>query len=336
MVNRLNFKHIFLVLFLAFVSYLYTDRVLAQTSLQSTIKEAEALISKGDLEKATQLLWKNVDKLERKDLILLAQTHEKKKEASEMNRALNLVLAKSATDVEALTLQGKAFILQNKKKDAMESFKKAVEINNKYEPAYTELIKYYENRNPPYYSELRILVQDMIDNIGARAQYLAKLCEINSKDMTHQDAITTCKAAIAKDNKQPEPYIYLGLSYRATDDDTLGIRMLQKAAKEFPKSELAQFSYAKVLEEQKNYLEAMNFYKTGTEADEKSARCWLGLANTAFEIKKFEVALIAYKKTCKLDRKNAAAFRKAAANLRISKNAEWTEKFQSSSESCSY
>lgn len=334
--NRLNFKHVPCVLFLAFVSYLYGGIALAQTYAQSATKEAEALIAKGDLEKATQHLWKSVDKLQRKDLIFLAQTHEKKKEASEMIRALNLVLAKNASDVEALTLQGKAFALQNKKKDAMEAFKKAVEINNKYEPAYNELIKYYENRNPPYYSELRIIVQDMIDNIGARSKYLAKLCEINSKDMTHEDAITSCKAAIAKDNQQPESYIYLGLSYRATDNDIQGIKMLQKTAKDFPKSELAQFSYAKVLEEQKNYLEAMNFYKAGTDAEEMSARCWVGLANTAFEIKKFEVALIAYKKACKFDRKFAAAFRKAAANLRISKNAEWTEKFQSSSESCSY
>lgn len=297
---------------------------------------AENYNGKGAYDKASALLWKHVDKLDREALLVLARTHEKGKEPGEMIRALNLVLAKKAKDLEALTLMGKAHLLQKKNKEAMESYKKVVEINPKYEPAYRGLIELYEKRNPPNLYELRILYQDMIDNIGPRYRYYVKLCEINTMDNTHEAAIKACKSAIAKNSKEAEPYVYLGLSLRATGEELKGIKTLRKAADEFPDSELAQYTYAKTLEEEKNYVEAMNLFKAGTEANGKSARSWLGLASTAFEIRKFEVSLIAFKNACKYDNKNAAAFRKATATLRNARNSEWVDKFATAAEHCTY
>ncbi|MFM6930350.1 MAG: O-linked GlcNAc transferase, partial [Bdellovibrio sp.] len=65
-------------------------------------------------------------------------------------------------------------------------------------------------------------------------------------------------------------------------------------------------------------------------------RSWLGLASASFDMKKYEVALIAYKNACKFDKKNAVAFRRATTVLRNSRNSEWSGKFESASENCTF
>lgn len=297
---------------------------------------AAELFKKEEYEKVTLLLWKHVDKIDRKALVLLAKAHEKRKEPSEMLRALNVLIGKDEKDFEAYSLMGDAYVLARKTKDAMESYKKAVELNSKYEPAYDGLIKLYEDREPPNLYELRILYQDMIDSIGARPIYLRKLCEINTLDGTYEPAMAMCKEAIQKDPKVADPHVYLGVCYKGMGEDETALKALKKAAKDFPKSELAQYHYGKLLEEQKNYVEAMKVYKSGTEADPQAARSWLGLATSSFEIRKYDLSLLAYKNACKFDKKNAVAFRRATTVLRNSKNAQWVGKFEQESETCTF
>jgi tetratricopeptide (TPR) repeat protein len=128
----------------------------------------------------------------------------------------------------------------------------------------------------------------------------------------------------------------LGLAQKANGDEPTGNKTLKKAAYEFPRSELAQYQYAKMLEDQKSYVEALNIYKKGTDADPKSSRSWLGLGNTSFEIRKYEISLIAYRNACRFDKKNAVAFRKATTVLRNQRNNEWASKFEEASETCTF
>ncbi|UOF00469.1 tetratricopeptide repeat protein [Bdellovibrio reynosensis] len=297
---------------------------------------AEELFKRKEYEKVTLLLWKHIDKIDRRGIILLTKAHEQRNEPAEMMRALNVELGKDDKDFEAYTLMAKAYAIQRKSKEAMENYKKAVELNPKYEPAYDGLIELYQKREPPNLYELRILFQDMIANIGPRPQYLRKLCEINTMDGTYDAAITTCKEAIAKDTKVADPFVYLGVSQRANGDDAIALQTLKKAALDFPKAEIAQYYYGRLLEEQKNYVDAMRFYKAGTEADSQAARSWLGLATSSFEIRKYELSLIAYKNACKYDKKNAVAFRKATSILRNAKNGQWIDKFESASDTCTF
>lgn len=297
---------------------------------------AEEFHKIGQDDKVTVLLWKYVDKIDRRGLLLLAKSHQKRKEPNEMMRALNIILGKNDQDYEAHTLMGDAYSMALKNKEALESYKRALELNKQYEPAYNGLVNLYEKRDPPNLYELRILFQDMMEAIGPRAQYMRRLCEINTLDGTYDAAIQMCNNAITKDPRIAEPYVYLGLAQKAQGDEPLGNKTLRKAAQAFPRSELAQYHHAKTLEEQKNYIEALNTYKRGTEADGKSARSWLGLAVTSFEIRKYEIALIAYQNACRFDKKNAVAFRRATTVLRNQKNAEWTSKFEEASETCTF
>ncbi|KYG70798.1 O-linked GlcNAc transferase [Bdellovibrio bacteriovorus] len=300
------------------------------------VQLAEEFYKKEDYEKATLLLWKHVDKIDRKGLVLLAKAHEKRKEPNEMLRALNVLIGKDEKDFEAYSLMGNAYVMSRKTKDAMESYKKATELNPQYEPAYDGLIDLYEKREPPNLYELRILYQDMVQNIGPRPQYLRKLCEINTMDATYEPAVHACNEAIRKDPKVADGYVYLGISQKALGEDDVALKTLKKASKDFPKSELAQYQYGKLLEDQKNYVDAMKQYKAGTEADPQAARSWLGLATSSFEIRKFDLALIAFKNACKYDKKNAVAFRKATTILRNQKNSQWIGKFEDASETCTF
>lgn len=334
----LYFNHSLIIVFLAFVSFWANAQAVAPTSSQAKpAVAAQELYNKGQYDKVTVLLWKHIDQLDRASLILLIKAHEQRKEPSDMARAANILIGKNAKDFEAHTYLGVSYLMQKKKNsEAMESFKTAIEINPKYEPAYNGLVKMYEDRNPPNLYELRNLYQDMIEKIGPRPVYLSKMCEISAKDSTCELAIQSCKDAILKDPNTASNHVYLAVCLQATGEETSANDTFKKTALKFKDSELAQYHYAKILEDQKNYIEAMKFYKTATEADGKSARSWLGLATTSFEIRKFDIALIAYKNACKFDKKNAAAFRKATTVLRNAQNSEWMGKFESASENCTF
>lgn len=296
--------------------------------------EAEENFKKGAFDKTTDLLWKNIDKLDRKGLLLLAVSHEKKKEPNNMIKVANILTGKDPKDFEAHYLLGSAYLMMIKKhSEALEALKTSLEINPKYQPAYEKLAEMYQKKNNNY--ELRILYQDMLENIGRKAEFLTKLCEINTKDNQEDQALSTCREAIQKDPRIAENHVYLGLTQLHAGDVEAAKKSLKIAADTHSKSEFAQFSYASLLEEQKNYLEAHKYYKAGTTGDANSSRCWLGYAKSAFEIHKYDQALEAFKTACRLDRKTAVAFRKATAALRNTREAQWTKQFESASESCS-
>jgi tetratricopeptide (TPR) repeat protein len=300
----------------------------------NVLSVAEASFKKGEYDKVTELLWKNIEKLDRKGLLLLTLAHEKKKEATNMIKVANMLTAKDPKDYEALYLLGSAQLLMKKKdNDALESLKAALEINPKFQPAYEKLAEMYEQKKNTY--ELRILYQDMLDNIGRKPEFLTKLCEINAEDNQEDQALSYCKDAIQKNPKVAENHVYLGLVQLHAGDTEEAKKALKAAADSHTKSEFAQYTYASLLEDHKNYLESSNYYQACTVADPKSSRCWLGYAKSSFEVHKYSQALDAYKKACKLDQKTAVAFRKATTALRNSKDSTFLKQYETASETCS-
>lgn len=298
--------------------------------------EAQKAYDSGDYAKATSLWWKQIEKLNRSELLLLAKAHEKKKEPAEMIRALNIQIGKNEKDAEAHYLLGNAYMLQKKSREALAAYNTSLEINPRYETAYLAVADMYEKRNPPNLYELRTIYQDLLEKVGDKPLYRAKICEINAKDGTFEAAITSCRQAIQKDSQTADNYVYLGIAQKEIGDTAAATQTLKKAADRFQKSELAQYQYAHLLEEKKNYPDALKYYQYGSNADPKSARSWLGLASSAFELQKFDVSLDAYKKACRYDNKNAGAFRKATGILRNSRNTEWTSRFESAAENCTF
>ncbi len=300
----------------------------------NVLSAAELAFKKGEYNKTIELLWKNIETLDRKGLLLLTIAHEKKKEPLNMIKVANILTSKDPKDYEAFYLLGSAQLMMNKKhNEALESLKTALEINPKYQPAYEKLAEMYEQKKNTY--ELRILYQDMLDNIGHKPAFLTKLCEINTKDNQADQALSNCKEAIQKDPTVADNYVYLGLVQLHIGETDAAKKALKAAADSHTKSEFAQYTYANLLEEQKNYLESSRYYQAGIAADPNSSRCWLGSAKSLFEIHKYDQALDAYKKACKLDQKTAVNFRKATTILRNSKNSSFSKKYEAASEACS-
>ncbi|WP_413585782.1 tetratricopeptide repeat protein [Bdellovibrio sp. HCB274] len=354
MKSRLNFKQLLVVIILPFVSFSLSAGTPTPTSgqdkieklkadirkqpqnTQLVVKLAEEFYAQKDYQKVTLLLWKNIDKIGRPEILMLARAHEARGETGDMIRAVNNLISKNDKDAEAYSLLGNAYSLQKKPKEALENYKLAIEANPKYEPPYHALLKMYGDRTPPNYYEMRILAQDMVDNIGKRPEYLEILCDVNTKDSTYDAGITSCRETIQLDPKRASAHVNLGLNMKGMGDDDKAKAALKKAANDFPKSEFAQYTYGRLLEDDKSSIEAMKYYKAGTGADPKSARSWLGLATTSFDIKKYDVAYIAYKNACKFDKKNAVAFRRATTVLRNSRTTDWVGKFESASENCTF
>jgi len=304
-----------------------------QKPVPSLLSVAEADFKRGAYDKVTEALWKNIDTLDRKALILLALAHEKKNDPTNMLKVANILTSKNEKDFEAYYLIGGAQLMKKKSPEALEALKTCLDINPKYLPAYTKLSEMYEEKKNYY--ELRILYQDMLENIGRKAEFLSKLCEINANDHQEDQALSSCKEAIQKAPRVAENFVYLGLVQKQAGDIDIAKKSLKSAADTHTKSEFAQYTYASLLEEQKNYLESSQYYLRATKADSKSARSWLGYAKSSFEIRKYEAALEAFKKACKLDQKNAVAFRRAATALKNTKDTGWTDRFSSAADACS-
>lgn len=312
-----------------------TTRIATSTGVgKSLLEKAEAAFEKGDYQAVTEMLWKDIDKLQRKELLLLALAHEKKKEPHNVLKITNILTEKSTKDYEALYLSGSAYLMMNRKdSEALEALKASLEINPKYQPAYEKLAEMYRKKKNNY--ELRIIYQDMVDNIGRKAEFLTQLCDINTKDNQEDQALATCREAIQKDPKIAENHVNLGLTQLHAGETGEAKKSLKIAANSHSKSEIAQYTYADFLETQKNYIEAAKYYLAGTVADPKSSRCWLGYAKSSFELRKYSVALEAFKTACKLDQKTAVHFRKATTVLRNTKESSWMKQFETASESCS-
>ncbi|MBX3039888.1 MAG: hypothetical protein KF789_04155 [Bdellovibrionaceae bacterium] len=301
---------------------------------KSTVKQAEELFLDKEYGKVTDLLWKNISSLNRQGFILLMKAHKEKKEWGEVIRASNLALSKNAKDEEAMTYLGEAqFRRANKPTEAKETLKKVLEINPKYQPAYEILAQIYEKN--PY--EQRIIYQDMVEVFGPKASFLSRLCALNANDGENEQGEKYCQEAIAASPKVPDNHVYLGIIAKQKGDLEKSKKLLTTAANQFNDSEFAQYEAAAFLESDKAWIESNKYYEKCTKADDKSDRCWLGVGNSAIQLRNYDRALYSFIKACQIaGRKSAPIVRRAASAVRQRKDVEWSDKLSRVADRCSY
>jgi tetratricopeptide (TPR) repeat protein len=293
---------------------------------------AETALQKKDYEKVVLLLSPEVEKLDRKGLFLLAKAYSALKKPEAAIKAYTACLALNPKDFEAKTLIGGEQFAAGKEREALPTLKEALEMNNRFLPAYKLLIDVYEKRKNKY--ELRILYQDLVEKFGEKSEYITKLCELTTLDILFDLSLRYCQLGIQKDPKEPKNYIYLGLTLKDTGDRLKADSNLKKAADDFPKSDLAQLTYAQYLDEQKNYIGSFNYYKRASLAEPKSIVAFKGLGSSAVEIQKYGEALEAFQKACSLDKSSLPALRKATNSIRLMKVTEWLKKYEVAVERC--
>ena len=293
---------------------------------------AESAFHNKDFPKVIQLLSPQVEKLDRKGLMLLGSAYSTAKNPAAAIKVYTAALSKNPKDVEAKTFIGIEQMALSQDKEALQTLKEALEINKKYLPAYQALVNIYEKRKNKY--ELRLLYQDMIANIGERAEFVTKLCELTTMDGLYDLAFNYCERGMKLTPAEPANFVYFGTANNETGKTAQAEGYFKKASVSFPKSELAQYTYGKHLADNKNFIGAYSVYQKAVAADPKSARSLLGFAQASFEIQKYGESLNAFTKLCVLDKTSMPFFRRAANSLRTLKSLDWLKKFEQGIDQC--
>lgn len=277
-----------------------------------------------------------IENLGRADLLKLGKAYSADNNPQAAIKVFTAALAKNTKDVEAKTLIGAEQLrvanTKEKEREALETLKGAIEINQKYLPAYREMIKFYEKRKNNY--ELRLIYQDLVERIGAQAEFITHLCKLTTLEGLYDLSEKYCKQGINLDPKDASNFVYRGLALKETGNPDESEKVLKTAAKDFPKSELAQYTYAATQSEKKNYIQAYTYYKRAVKADLNSVPSLLGLAQSALEIQKVEESFDAFQRACRRDRTIVPHVRRARNALRTIKKTDWDKKFEQLAESC--
>ena len=296
------------------------------------LSAAKTALKNKDYSKVIDLLSPEVENLDREGLFALAKAYSSQKKSAAAIKAYTAALALNSKDVEAKTLIGAELFVSGKEKESVNMLKEALEINPKFVPAFKVLIRVYEKRKNKY--ELRLLYQDLVDKVGEKAEYITKLCELSTADGLYDLSKKYCARGIELSPEEPSNYVHLGTTLKETGNIKEAESNLKKAADDFQKSVLSLMTYAKFLDDQKNYILSYTYYKKAVEVASKDTAPLLGLANATLEIQKYQESLEAYLKACKMDKASIANFRRSTNVLRTMKLETWLRKFESALDEC--
>ena len=184
-----------------------------------------------------------------------------------------------------------------------------------------------------YANEARRVFEDMAANkIKLRKRHYSKLCKYNSLASFIVEAKEICEEAVHRDPKNPSNYIYLGQAHIDTGEKEEGQRILASVGRKFSQSEEALWVTANAYYENKNVTSAYTYYLKASRHKESKPRDFLGLAKTAFELKKYDVSLKAFSEHCQRSNFLHQEFRRASGLLK--KNLLWRERFREKMQNC--
>lgn len=296
--------------------------------------EANRLIKEKKPDQAINYLWTNIEYLSRKSLLLLSELHRVKGDFQKESRVASLLISKNEKDFEALYYLGDAQLNIGKVNEGIETLNKAIELNPKYEPSYLSLIQHYEKKKNKY--ELRVIYEDLVKNIGPRAIYLSKLCQINKDDNLAEAGRTYCEKAIIADKNNPLNQVNLGLILIILGEDEKAGKLLKNTAIKFTTSEDAQVEYADFLFKKKNFTEAFGYYNKALKLNSKNLKALTGSAESGIQLLKNDIAYDNLKKACFISNASSVSARRIVIELRkLGADNSTVNKFENLSFTCS-
>lgn len=296
------------------------------------IEKAKKFAAQKDYSNVISTLSSEIESLNREGLFLLAKAYSMTKNSSSAIKAYTAALSLNPKDVEAKTLIGAEQFSSGKDDEAILTLKETLEINPRFVAAYRVLIRIYEKKKNKY--ELRLLYQDLVEKTSERPEYVTALCALTTEDSLYDLSYRYCNKGIQQNSKNPNNHVNLGITLKDTGKTDEAEKVLKKASTDFKDSEFAQITYAKFMEEKKNFIASYGLYKQASAINPKSNEALLGLAKSSMEIQKYADALSAFQTACKIDKTMMPAFRKATNTLRTSKIADWLKKFEEGVEGC--
>lgn len=284
---------------------------------------------------AVEILTPVQEGLDKQGIQLLSKSYHNQKNYLNEIRVLEQWLSRHQKDYTGIKDLGDAYLAMGNRIEAAKTYQLAIEVNKKYEPAYEALIRVNEDEGNS--AENLSLVQDMLKIFGGKKLYFHRLCEYHYTDGFLKEARGYCQKAVDSDPKYADSHVILGLTYREEQNPLRYQKVLASAAKQFPKSELAQYMAGQMSEDLKDIVSALKYYLQATKADSESVRSWLRLAVVGISAKNYEQSLNAFMKACDLDRSKALEpFRTAVSTLRAQGVNQWNKKFDDSVQKCKY
>ncbi|HEX4923954.1 MAG TPA: tetratricopeptide repeat protein [Bdellovibrionales bacterium] len=291
-----------------------------------------AYLVNGDYERAVTNLKEASQEANTETLFLLAEAYRGRKDYASEIRTLEVITQTNENDSRALELLGYAYFNSEDLNKSSQYFRKALAVDPKRRKSYDGLLKIFEVRKNRY--ESRVVYADMVKAFGEDSQAYSGLCRLYTEDNLSESSIESCRKAISIDPNIPDNHVYLGMSYKYLKDMPQAQKILNKAAKTFPDSELALWASAQLADEMKNWESARFYYRKCVKADPRSARCYKRLAMITFNLKEYQDSLDAFARACELDRTTYTEIRNVTSQLRIANVEEWKEKFQEASDKC--
>ncbi len=256
------------------------------------------------------------------------------------------ILVKSSDNNASKEKSGKT---KNQKKDeyhvqyeakAEEAREKIFSLLKQAQTKNPENIKVYdlwlemlEKHITQYANEARRVLEDMEKNkVRLRKRHYSKLCQYNSLANLIMEAKKICQEAVGKAPENPSNYIYLGQAHIDTGEKEKGQRILASVGKKFSGSEEALWVTASTYYENRNLASAYTYYLKASQHKEPKPRDFLGLAKTAFELKKYEVSLKAFSEHCQRSNFLHQEFRRASGLLK--KEPLWHRRFRHKMQDC--
>lgn len=305
------------------------------SSLKLRLRLARHYKGTGEYDKVIDYLRPIIDSLDVSGMKLLSYAFSQKNDHLQEIRLLENLVLKDKNDYASYSRLGQAYFNINNQENSLKNFQKAISLNKRYRPAYDGLLKSLKKLGKRY--EYRITLIDMAKIFRRAPSILNLLCQAYYEDGFLNDARTVCQEAFTQSPNNADNHVYFGLTFEASNQSKRAIAIVQKAAKQYPKSEFAQYKAAELHEANKNILAAYKYYRRGTKADKNSSRSWLGLARLAFDSHNYKESLEAFQKACELDRaQTIRAFQKASTQLKLKNDMEWKNKYHNASTKCRY
>jgi tetratricopeptide (TPR) repeat protein len=295
-------------------------------------RQLNDLFAQGQFQTIVDQLTPQLDKLDGRKMKLLGRAHSELKNTLLALKTFSLALNKNPKDAEAKMLIGREDFLRHKDPEAMVSLREALELDPNLEETYLVIEQIYIKKNNKY--ELRMLYSDMVQQMGEKPKYIARLCELNTLSGIYDLANTYCTKGMKLQPDEPKNYIYRAMTLKETGSLEEAKSLYKATADKYKSSDEAQIGYAQFLDEQKNYLESSKYYKDATIANPKSMKGLIGLALSSTEIQQYQQALDALVIACNLNRQSITQVRKVMGILRVLKETKWYEKFEALSETC--
>ena len=256
-----------------------------------------------------------------------------KGQVHQLHLRCQLILMYNQKNFRLYTITGDTYFKLRNADKAIENYRKAIAINPKFVAPYRRMLDLFEETENTY--EQRQLLTEMISKLGEQPQFLKDLCRLYSLEAFFDQTVTVCLKAVRSNPRHAENHVRLGIAYKESGDKDKGLKVLSRAARSFEKSEYAQWAMGQHYLDQESFPIAFRYFQRAVNADGNTHRSRLGLAQAAFELKKYKLALENFEKACGIDDKSTVvAFRGAAQRLRADNNFDWIKKYDAGARKC--